>query len=68
MPRMRLFYIQEGQVKLTVVSPQGKEAVVAILEPEAFLGEACLVGQGPCAWRPRPPWVQQGSRASTKPS
>ncbi len=40
-----VFYIQTGMVKLTVVSPQGKEAVVAILEPGAFLGESCLAGQ-----------------------
>ena len=40
-----VFYIQEGQVKLTVVSPQGKEAVVAMLEGGAFLGESCLAGQ-----------------------
>ena len=40
-----VFYIQEGQVKLTVVSPQGKEAVVAMLERGAFFGESCLAGQ-----------------------
>jgi len=40
-----VFYIQEGKVKLTVISHQGKEAVVAILEPGDFLGEACLAGQ-----------------------
>ena len=40
-----VFYIQEGKVKLTVVSQQGKEAVVAILEPESFFGEACLAGE-----------------------
>lgn len=40
-----VFYIQAGTVKLTVVSPQGKEAVVAILEHGAFLGESCLAGQ-----------------------
>ena len=28
-----VFYIQTGKIKLTVVSPQGKEAVVAMLEP-----------------------------------
>ncbi len=39
-----VFYIQEGQVKLTVVSQQGKEAVVAILERGAFFGESCLAG------------------------
>jgi CRP/FNR family cyclic AMP-dependent transcriptional regulator len=41
-----VFYIVKGLVKLTVVSPQGKEAVVAILESGNFIGEACLVGQG----------------------
>ena len=40
-----VFYIQAGKVKLTVVSQQGKEAVVAILEQGAFFGEACLAGQ-----------------------
>jgi CRP/FNR family transcriptional regulator, cyclic AMP receptor protein len=41
-----VFYIQSGKVKLTVVSQQGKEAVVAILEQGAFFGESCLAGQG----------------------
>jgi len=40
-----VFYIQEGKVKLTVMSQQGKEAVVAILEPGSFFGEACLAGE-----------------------
>ena len=40
-----VFYIQAGKVKLTVVSPQGKEAVIAILEPGSFFGEGCLTGQ-----------------------
>ena len=40
-----VFYLQAGKVKLTVVSEQGKEAVVAVLERESFFGEACLVGQ-----------------------
>lgn len=40
-----VFYIQEGQVKLTVVSAQGKEAVIALLESQAFFGEGCLAGQ-----------------------
>lgn len=39
-----VFYIQRGQVKLTVVSEQGKEAVVAILEPGQFFGEGCMNG------------------------
>jgi CRP/FNR family cyclic AMP-dependent transcriptional regulator len=39
-----VFYIQEGRVKLTVLSEHGKEAVVAILEPGQFFGEGCLNG------------------------
>lgn len=40
-----VFFIQAGKVKLSVVSLQGKEAVLALLEPGAFFGESCLVGQ-----------------------
>ena len=40
-----VFYVRAGKVKLTVLSEHGKEAVVAILEQGAFLGESCLVGQ-----------------------
>src|SRR4051794_6584329 len=40
-----VFYIQEGKVKLTVVSQQGKEGVVAILEAGSFFGESCLAAQ-----------------------
>jgi CRP/FNR family transcriptional regulator, cyclic AMP receptor protein len=39
-----VFYIQKGKVKLSVVSEQGKEAVVAILEPGHFFGEGCMNG------------------------
>ena len=39
-----VFYIQQGKVKLTVVSEQGKEAVIAILGPGQFFGEGCLNG------------------------
>jgi CRP/FNR family transcriptional regulator, cyclic AMP receptor protein len=39
-----VFYIQSGKVKLTVLSEQGKEAVVAILEPGQFFGEGCMNG------------------------
>ena len=41
----RVFYILKGKVKLTVVSAQGKEAVIAVLGPDAFVGEGCLAGQ-----------------------
>jgi len=40
-----VFYIQQGKVKVTVVSEQGKEAVVAVLGPDEFCGEGCLAGQ-----------------------
>jgi CRP/FNR family cyclic AMP-dependent transcriptional regulator len=39
-----VFYIQNGKVKLTVLSEQGKEAVVAILESGQFFGEGCMNG------------------------
>jgi CRP-like cAMP-binding protein len=40
-----VFYLQKGRVKITVLSKQGKEAVVAILTPGDFFGEGCLAGQ-----------------------
>jgi len=40
-----IYFIQSGKVKLTVVSSQGKEAVLAMLGPRDFFGEGCLVGQ-----------------------
>lgn len=40
-----VLYIEDGKVKLTVVSEQGKEAVVAILGKGEFCGEGCLAGQ-----------------------
>jgi CRP/FNR family transcriptional regulator, cyclic AMP receptor protein len=40
-----VFHIQKGKAKITVVSEQGKEAVVAILGPDDFFGEGCLAGQ-----------------------
>jgi CRP-like cAMP-binding protein len=40
-----IFYIKKGEIKLTVLSKQGKEAVVAILRSGDFFGEGCLAGQ-----------------------
>ena len=40
-----VFYVQAGKVKLTVLSDQGKEAVVAVLDAGDFFGEQCLTGQ-----------------------
>jgi len=40
-----VFYIQTGEVKLTVVSESGKEATIGILKEGDFFGEGCLTGQ-----------------------
>jgi CRP/FNR family cyclic AMP-dependent transcriptional regulator len=40
-----VFYIQSGKVKNTVLSEQGKEAVIAVLGTDDFFGEGCLTGQ-----------------------
>ncbi len=44
-PADSLFYLRRGKVKLTVMSKQGKEAIVAILGAGEFFGEGCLAGQ-----------------------
>jgi CRP/FNR family transcriptional regulator, cyclic AMP receptor protein len=44
-PADAVFYIESGEVKITVVSEQGKEAVIAILGTNDFFGEGCLGGQ-----------------------
>jgi CRP/FNR family transcriptional regulator, cyclic AMP receptor protein len=44
-PGDAIFYIHKGKVKLTVVSKQGKEAVIAIVGEGDFFGEGCLAGQ-----------------------
>ncbi|HVI89157.1 MAG TPA: Crp/Fnr family transcriptional regulator [Dongiaceae bacterium] len=44
-PADAVFYIQKGKIQITIVSKQGKEGIVGILEPGEFFGEGCLVGQ-----------------------
>src|ERR1700757_3805107 len=44
-PADAVFYIHKGKVKLSVLSRQGKEAVIAILGAGDFFGEGCLAGQ-----------------------
>lgn len=44
-PANAVFYIQKGKIKITVASKQGKEAVIAIMGPDEFFGEGCLIGQ-----------------------
>jgi CRP/FNR family transcriptional regulator, cyclic AMP receptor protein len=40
-----VFYIRKGKVKVAVLSKDGKEAIVALLGPDEFVGEGCLIGQ-----------------------
>ena len=40
-----VYFIERGRVKLTVLSRQGKQAVIALLAPGNFFGEGCLAGQ-----------------------
>jgi CRP-like cAMP-binding protein len=42
-----VFYVQEGRVKLSVLSKHGKEATIALLGPGDFLGEGCLTSDQP---------------------
>jgi CRP-like cAMP-binding protein len=44
-PADAVFYLEKGQIKLTVVSDQGKSAIVAVLDRGDFFGEGCLAGQ-----------------------
>jgi CRP-like cAMP-binding protein len=44
-PADAVFYIRKGKIKIVVASKQGKEAVVAMLAADEFLGEGCLAGQ-----------------------
>jgi CRP/FNR family transcriptional regulator, cyclic AMP receptor protein len=43
-PAESVMYIQDGRVKITALSPAGKEATIAILGPGDFFGEGCLAG------------------------
>jgi len=42
-----VFYLQQGRVRLSVISKQGKEATIALLGPGDFLGEGCLAANHP---------------------
>jgi CRP-like cAMP-binding protein len=44
-PADAVYYIETGKIQLTVVSEQGKEGVIAMLEPGEFFGEGCIAGQ-----------------------
>jgi CRP/FNR family transcriptional regulator, cyclic AMP receptor protein len=44
-PAEAVYYIRQGTVKLTTVSKNGKEAVIALLNVGDFFGESCLTGQ-----------------------
>jgi CRP/FNR family transcriptional regulator, cyclic AMP receptor protein len=42
-----MFYLQRGQVQITAISAQGKEAILGVLRPGDFCGEGCLLGPRP---------------------
>jgi CRP-like cAMP-binding protein len=42
-----ILYIQQGRVRLSVLSKQGKEATIALLGPGDFLGEGCIASDQP---------------------
>jgi CRP-like cAMP-binding protein len=44
-PATSVMYVEQGNVRLSVLSHAGKEAVVAVLDAEHFFGEGCLAGQ-----------------------
>ena len=44
-PCDHVLYVQRGNVKLSVLSKSGREAVVAMLGAGEFFGEGCLAGQ-----------------------
>jgi CRP-like cAMP-binding protein len=44
-PATEVMYLQQGSVKLTVLSRSGKEAIISVLQPGDFFGEGCLAGQ-----------------------
>jgi CRP/FNR family transcriptional regulator, cyclic AMP receptor protein len=46
-PADAVFYIQQGRVKLSVISKQGKEATIALLERGDFVGEGCIASDQP---------------------
>ncbi len=44
-PADAVFFLRQGQVKLSVTSKKGKEAIIAVLGRGEFFGEGCLAGQ-----------------------
>jgi CRP-like cAMP-binding protein len=44
-PSKKIMYILKGEVKISVVSKSGREAVVGIMGPGDFIGEGGLAGQ-----------------------
>ncbi len=44
-PADSVFYLQSGKIKIVIISAQGKEAVIAVLDEGMFFGEGCLAGQ-----------------------
>src|ERR1700681_4519953 len=43
-PAAFVFYVRAGKLKVTVLTEEGREAVIAILQAGDFCGEECLTG------------------------
>ena len=61
-----VYYVQQGQVKVCVISERGKEAVVALHGKGDFFGEGCLTGQ-PLRLATHPSWRVVGGPAGMSP-
>jgi CRP-like cAMP-binding protein len=44
-PADAVFYVRKGRIKIVVSSSDGRKAVIALLGPDEFFGEGCLIGQ-----------------------
>ncbi len=44
-PANCLYFIEQGQVQVSVLSRQGKAAIIALLNPGDFSGKGCLIGE-----------------------
>src|SRR5579863_4002207 len=42
-PADAMYYLQDGQIQISVVSSQGKEAILGVLDPGSFSGEGCFI-------------------------
>ena len=53
-----VYFIESGQIKLLMLSPEGKECLLAIHRAGDIFGELCLSGLG-AGWKQQPPWKRR---------